>query len=126
MASSTARSRRCGRIRPRTRLRRSDRQRLSELPTEAREAVTTAPPREPVTASRSAWRRRYGQGVRVIRERPAIRTTMPIRAPGAGAQVVPARRAGEPEEVAEAIVWLLSPAGSYVACANIRVAGGKP
>ena len=43
-----------------------------------------------------------------------------------GAQIVPARRAGEPEEVAEAIVWLLSPAASYVACANIRVAGGKP
>ncbi len=69
-----------------------------------------------------------GEGVRVNAVSPGpIRTAMPH--PGAlerGAQVVPARRAGEPEEVAEAIVWLLSPAASYVACANIRVAGGKP
>ena len=68
------------------------------------------------------------EGVRVNAVSPGpIRTSMPH--PGAlerGAQVVPARRAGEPEEVAEAIVWLLSPAASYVACANIRVAGGKP
>ncbi len=69
-----------------------------------------------------------GEGVRVNAVSPGpIRTAMPH--PDAlerGAQVVPARRAGEPEEVAEAIVWLLSPAASYVACANIRVAGGKP
>ena len=69
-----------------------------------------------------------GEGVRVNTVSPGpIRTAMPH--PDAlerGAQVVPARRAGEPEEVAEAIVWLLSPAASYVACANIRVAGGKP
>jgi NAD(P)-dependent dehydrogenase (short-subunit alcohol dehydrogenase family) len=69
-----------------------------------------------------------GEGVRVNAVSPGpIRTAMPD--PGAlerGAQIVPARRAGEPEEVAEAIVWLLSPAASYVACANIRVAGGKP
>ena len=69
-----------------------------------------------------------GEGVRVNAVSPGpIRTAMPH--PDAlerGAQIVPARRAGEPEEVAEAIVWLLSPAASYVACANIRVAGGKP
>ena len=69
-----------------------------------------------------------GEGVRVNTVSPGpIRTAMPH--PDAlerGAQIVPARRAGEPEEVAEAIVWLLSPAASYVACANIRVAGGKP
>lgn len=68
------------------------------------------------------------EGVRVNAVSPGpIRTTMPH--PGVlerGAKIVPARRAGEPEEVAETIVWLLSPAASYVACANIRVAGGKP
>ena len=69
-----------------------------------------------------------GEGVRVNAVSPGpIRTAMPHpEALERGAQIVPARRAGEPEEVAEAIVWLLSPAASYVACANIRVAGGKP
>ena len=68
------------------------------------------------------------EGVRVNAVSPGpIRTAMPH--PGdleRGAKAVPARRPGEPEEVAEAIVWLLSPGASYVACANIRVAGGKP
>ncbi len=39
---------------------------------------------------------------------------------------IPAGRAGEPEEIAEAIRWLLSPQASYVTGANLRVAGGKP
>ena len=39
---------------------------------------------------------------------------------------IPAGRAAEPEEVAEAIVWLLSPQARFVAAANIRVAGGRP
>ena len=39
--------------------------------------------------------------------------------------MIPMKRAGSPEEVAEAILWLLSDAASYVTGANIRVAGGR-
>jgi NAD(P)-dependent dehydrogenase (short-subunit alcohol dehydrogenase family) len=38
---------------------------------------------------------------------------------------LPMKRAGSPEEVAEAVLWLLSDAASYVTGANIRVAGGR-
>ncbi|WP_271201216.1 SDR family oxidoreductase [Methylopila turkensis] len=37
----------------------------------------------------------------------------------------PMGRAGGPDEVAEAIVWLLSEAASYVTGANLRVGGGR-
>lgn len=37
---------------------------------------------------------------------------------------VPARRAAEPEEVAEAVVWLASPAASYVNGAVLTIDGG--
>jgi NAD(P)-dependent dehydrogenase (short-subunit alcohol dehydrogenase family) len=39
--------------------------------------------------------------------------------------LIPMRRAGTAEEVAEAILWLLSEKASYVTGANIRVAGGR-
>ena len=42
------------------------------------------------------------------------------------AAAIPAGRVAEPEEVAEAIVWLLSPQARFVVAANIRVAGGRP
>jgi NAD(P)-dependent dehydrogenase (short-subunit alcohol dehydrogenase family) len=38
--------------------------------------------------------------------------------------VAPLRRAGMPDEVAAAIVWLLSDAASYTSGANIRITGG--
>lgn len=38
---------------------------------------------------------------------------------------IPMGRAGTPEEVAEAVVWLLSPAASYVAGAILEVGGGR-
>ena len=38
---------------------------------------------------------------------------------------IPMRRAGSPDEVAAAIVWLLSPAASYVTGATLPVAGGR-
>ncbi len=38
---------------------------------------------------------------------------------------VPLGRAAEPEEIAEAILWLLSPAASYTTGATLRVAGGR-
>ncbi len=38
---------------------------------------------------------------------------------------LPIGRAGEPEEIAEAILWLLSEAASYTTGATLRVAGGR-
>jgi NAD(P)-dependent dehydrogenase (short-subunit alcohol dehydrogenase family) len=38
---------------------------------------------------------------------------------------VPMQRAGTAQEVAEAVIWLLSPAASYVTGANIGVGGGR-
>jgi len=40
------------------------------------------------------------------------------------AESVPLGRAGNPEDIAGAVAWLLSPEASYVTGANIRVAGG--
>ena len=39
--------------------------------------------------------------------------------------MVPMQRVGTPEEVAEAVVWLASPAASYVTGAFIEVTGGR-
>jgi NAD(P)-dependent dehydrogenase (short-subunit alcohol dehydrogenase family) len=39
--------------------------------------------------------------------------------------LVPMQRAGTPEEVAEAVLWLASPAASYVTGAFIEVTGGR-
>lgn len=68
------------------------------------------------------------EGVRVNAVSPGpTNTAMPHpEALERGACSIPAGRVGEPEEVAEAIVWLLSPEARFVSCANIRVAGGKP
>jgi NAD(P)-dependent dehydrogenase (short-subunit alcohol dehydrogenase family) len=41
-----------------------------------------------------------------------------------GAKRAPMQRAGTPEEVAEAVLFLASPAASYVTGANLAVAGG--
>ena len=38
---------------------------------------------------------------------------------------VPMGRAGEPDEVAEAIAWLMGPASSYTTGSVIRVTGGR-
>ena len=41
------------------------------------------------------------------------------------AATVPLGRAGEPEEIAEAVAWLVSDAASYVTGTTLRVAGGR-
>jgi NAD(P)-dependent dehydrogenase (short-subunit alcohol dehydrogenase family) len=38
---------------------------------------------------------------------------------------IPMQRAGQPEEIAEAVLWLLSPAASYVTAAILNVGGGR-
>ncbi len=66
-------------------------------------------------------------GIRVNTVSPGVIRTE-IHEPGRLERVgptAPVGRAGEPEEVAEAIAWLLSDAASYVTGANLRVAGGR-
>ena len=69
-----------------------------------------------------------GEGIRVNAVSPGLtRTDMPspkaLEEQGPG---IPMGRVGAAEEIAEAVAWLLSPAASYTAGANIRVAGGRP
>lgn len=68
------------------------------------------------------------EGIRVNAVSPGpTRTDMPgadVLERAAG--VVPMGRVGEPEEIAEAVLWLASDSAGFVAGANIRVAGGRP
>lgn len=71
------------------------------------------------------------RGIRVNAVRPGLieteihaSTGRPDRARELGAQT-PLGRPGRPEEVAEAIVWLLSNAASYVTGGFIDIAGGR-
>jgi NAD(P)-dependent dehydrogenase (short-subunit alcohol dehydrogenase family) len=71
------------------------------------------------------------EGIRVNAVRPGvIRTEIhassgdPERAERIGAGA-PLQRAGEPEEVARAILWLASDEASYVSGAILDVAGGR-
>ena len=71
------------------------------------------------------------EGIRVNAIRPGVIETE-IHAsggePGRAARVgvtTPMGRAGKPEEIAEAIVWLLSDEASYVAGALLDVSGGR-
>ena len=70
-------------------------------------------------------------GIRVVGIAPgAVRTTIHADAgePGRADRVgplVPLGRPGEPEEIAEAIAWLMSDRASYVTGTTLRVAGGR-
>jgi NAD(P)-dependent dehydrogenase (short-subunit alcohol dehydrogenase family) len=71
------------------------------------------------------------EGVRVNAVRPGIIDTDihgdsgDRQRPQKSAEVIPMRRPGTADEVAEAIVWLLSPAASYVTGTNVEVTGGR-
>jgi NAD(P)-dependent dehydrogenase (short-subunit alcohol dehydrogenase family) len=67
------------------------------------------------------------EGVRVNVVRPGLVETG-IHAPGRlerMAPEVPMRRAGSPDEIAAAVVWLLSDAASYTTGAVVDVSGGR-
>lgn len=71
-----------------------------------------------------------GSGIRVVGVAPGIvRTDIHAAAGDPGrpdrvARKVPLGRPGEPEEVADAIAWLMSDAASYVTGSTLRIAGG--
>jgi NAD(P)-dependent dehydrogenase (short-subunit alcohol dehydrogenase family) len=71
------------------------------------------------------------EGVRVNAVRPGVILTGIHAAMGIPerveqlTKVIPMRRPGSAEETAEAILWLLSPAASYVTAANLDVTGGR-
>ncbi|MGH7328297.1 MAG: SDR family oxidoreductase [Polyangiaceae bacterium] len=72
-----------------------------------------------------------GEGIRVNSVQPGFIQTGIHAAMGAAerleraAKVIPMQRVGMPEEIAEAIVWLLSPASSYVTGAILEAGGGR-
>ena len=71
------------------------------------------------------------EGIRVVGIRPGMIST-DILAPIGGdelmrrtAPTIPIGRVGQPEEIAEAAIWLLSPAASYLHGTTIDVSGGR-
>jgi len=69
-----------------------------------------------------------GEGIRVNTVAPGLTATDMASAERIAREgpTIPIGRVAQSEEVAEAIVWLLSSKASYVAGANLRVGGGKP
>src|SRR5262249_24476517 len=71
------------------------------------------------------------QGVRVVGVAPGlIRTDIHADAGEPGriermAPMSPMHRAGQPQEVADAVAWLMSAEASYVTGTTLRVAGGR-
>jgi len=69
-----------------------------------------------------------GEGIRVNAVSPGI--TVPGMPPPEkverAVRAVPMGRAGRADEIAEAVLWLLSDKASYTSAANIRVGGGRP
>lgn len=71
------------------------------------------------------------QGIRVVGVAPGLIDTDLHAATGDPGRVarmapqIPLGRAGQPEEIAEAVAWLISDAASYVTATTMRVAGGR-
>jgi NAD(P)-dependent dehydrogenase (short-subunit alcohol dehydrogenase family) len=68
-----------------------------------------------------------GEGIRVNAVAPGLTETdmPPAERLERDGPAIPIGRVGQPLEVAEAIMWLLSEKASYVAGANLRVGGGR-
>lgn len=71
------------------------------------------------------------EGIRVVGVAPGLTETelhaaggIPDRAQKLGNQV-PLGRAGKPEEIAEAVLWMLSDAAGYCTATTLRVGGGR-
>lgn len=81
------------------------------------------------TLTRGLARELIAEGIRVNGVRPGVIETdihanSGMDASGAAGSI-PIQRLGRPEEIAEAIVWLLSDAASYTVGALLDVAGGR-
>ncbi len=68
-----------------------------------------------------------GEGIRVNAVAPGLTVTdmPPAERLERDCPNIPIGRAAQPEEIAEAIYWLLTDKASYVAGANLRVGGGR-
>jgi len=68
-----------------------------------------------------------GEGIRVNAVSPGVTTTdmMPPEQAARAAAACAIGRPADPSEIANAILWLLSPASSYTVGANVLVAGGR-
>lgn len=81
------------------------------------------------TLTRGLGRELIAEGIRVNGVRPGVIETDIHAASGmdasGAAAAIPLQRLGRPEEIAEAIVWLLSDASSYTVGAMLDVAGGR-
>lgn len=71
------------------------------------------------------------RGIRVVAVAPGLIDTDLHATTGDAERVarmapqIPLGRAGQPEEIADAVAWLLSDAASYVTATTLRVAGGR-
>ena len=80
--------------------------------------------------TRSAARTWGGRGVRVNELQPGVINSCPVgqepgrQAKGVISQSIPANRIGEPDEVAAAVLFLLSDSASYISGAHLAVDGG--